>query len=65
MDRGAVDEHYWADLAVLGPERVGSEASNEHPTIPPMRIRDVFVNGRPVLLAGHRTEQTPGVAVRQ
>lgn len=64
-DRGVVAVGNWADLVVLDPEQVGSVASYEEPTVPPTGVRDVFVNGRPVLRNGERTERTPGVAVRR
>jgi len=64
-DRGVVAEGAWADLVVLDPECVGSAATYTRPKVPPMGIRDVFVNGKPVLRDGNRTKLSPGVGVRR
>ena len=64
-DRGIVAPGAWADLVVLDPKRVGSAATYEQPWIAPTGIRDVFVNGQPVLSDGKRTTLTPGVGIRR
>lgn len=64
-DRGVVAQNCWADLVVFDPERIASEATYEHPTLTPTGIRDVFVNGVPVLLDSQRTGHTPGIGVRR
>ena len=64
-DPGVVDVGHPADLVVLDPERVGSDADYDHPTVPPTGIRDVFVDGIATLRDGRRTPHRPGRAVRR
>lgn len=52
-DRGFVRRGAAADLVVFDAARIRDRASFETPTRSPDGIDDVFVNGRPVLRAGH------------
>jgi N-acyl-D-amino-acid deacylase len=63
-DRGLVRAGFHADLVVLDPASVGSEASYENPKLPPTGIVHVFVNGEPTVLDGQRTDRVSGRSVR-
>ncbi len=64
-DRGVLAPGYWADVVVFDPETVASPATYERPTLPPVGISHVFVNGEAVLRDGRRTGALPGRAVRR
>lgn len=57
---GLVREGFRANLVVFDPETVADRASFEEPLRFPEGIRDVLVGGRPVLRAGHLTDERPG-----
>lgn len=63
-DRGLVRPGFHADLVVLDPASVGSEASYDDPKVAPTGIPHVFVNGEPTVLHGRRTDRSPGRSVR-
>ena len=64
-DRGVVKPGAWADLVVFDPDRIGSPADYQHPTLPPTGIAHVLVNGEFTLYNGIRTPATPGRAIRR
>lgn len=63
-DRGTIAIGSHADLVVFDPERIVDRATYENPFVPPEGIRDVFVNGRPVLRDGALTGARPGRVLR-
>ena len=63
-DRGYVRPDFRADLVVLDPTSVGSDASYDDPKLAPTGIPHVFVNGEPTVLDGKRTGLVPGRSVR-
>ncbi|GGB19299.1 N-acyl-D-amino-acid deacylase [Flexivirga endophytica] len=62
--RGLVREGYAADLVLFDPDRVTDTATFEEPRQQADGIDWVFVNGRPVIEAGERTDALPGRALR-
>ena len=63
--RGLVREGYAADLVLFDPDRVQDTATYEQPRQQAAGIDWVFVNGRPVIERGHRTDELPGRALRR
>jgi N-acyl-D-amino-acid deacylase len=63
-DRGLLREGMYADLVVFDPDRVRDRATFEEPHQLSVGIRDVVVNGTPVLRDGEHTGATPGRVVR-
>ncbi len=64
-DRGLVRRGQAADLVVFDPARLDDRATFAEPTLAPVGIDDVFLNGRPVL-SGGRYDPTAraGVVIR-
>jgi dihydroorotase/N-acyl-D-amino-acid deacylase len=50
-ERGRLVAGYFADITIFDPASVGSPASYENPCLPPLGIRYVFRNGRPLISA--------------
>jgi len=65
VDRGVIAEGFWADLVVFDANTIASHASYENPTLGPMGIHHVFVNGEQTLRYGQRTSALPGRAIRR
>lgn len=63
-DRGEIVPGAVADLALVDPGRVRSDATYEAPRNPAVGIEDVLVAGVPVLAAGQLTGATPGHGLR-
>lgn len=63
-DRGRIAPGAVADIVLVDPERVRSEATYEAPRTPASGIEDVLVGGVPVLAGGALTGATPGHALR-
>lgn len=65
VDRGLVAPGKKADLVVFDPASVADRGTKQHPSIPPVGIRDVIVNGELVLDEGKLTDARPGRALRR
>ena len=63
-DRGRLAEGYFADLVVFDPQTITDHATYQQPHQYAVGVRDVFVNGVPVILGGEHTGATPGRVVR-
>lgn len=63
--RGLVREGYAGDLVLFDADRVEDTATFEQPRQQADGIDWVFVNGRPVIESGHRTDALPGRALRR
>ena len=63
-DRGALKENYFADVVVFDPATIQDHATFEEPHQFSTGVRDVIVNGVPVLLDGEHTGATPGRFVK-
>ena len=63
--RGRVAPGLWADLVVFDPETVADAATFDNPHRYPVGVRDVVVNGVPVVLAGDYTGARPGKLLRR
>jgi len=63
-DRGRLVEGNVADVVVFDPATIGDRATYEQPHQYAVGVRDVLVNGVPVLLDGEHTGATPGRVVR-
>jgi dihydroorotase/N-acyl-D-amino-acid deacylase len=63
-DRGLLREGMYADVTVFDPESVIDRATFERSHQLSTGIRDVLVNGVPVLRSGKHTGAKPGRAVR-
>lgn len=62
--RGTLAPGYLADVVVFDPKTIADRATFEKPLQYATGVRDVLVNGVPVLLAGEHTGATPGRIVR-
>ncbi|MBX6366298.1 MAG: amidohydrolase family protein, partial [Gemmatimonadetes bacterium] len=62
--RGLLTSGYYADVVVFDPARMEDHATFEQPHQLATGVRDVFVNGVPVLRNGQHTGATPGRFVR-
>ncbi len=62
--RGALKPGYFADIVVFDPVAVQDHATFEQPHRYATGVRDVFVNGVPVLRNGEHTSAKPGQVVR-
>jgi len=63
-ERGLLREGFFADIVVFDPETVIDRATYEEPHQLSVGIRDVLVNGVPVVRGGAHTNATPGRIVR-
>ncbi|MBX9599354.1 MAG: D-aminoacylase [Bryobacteraceae bacterium] len=63
-DRGLVKEGFWADLVVFDPDTVIDNATFDRPHQVSTGIRDVLVNGVPVVRDAKHTGAKPGKIVR-
>jgi N-acyl-D-amino-acid deacylase len=63
-DRGALEKGYFADIVVFDPEGVRDQATFAEPHQCATGVRDVIVNGVPVLRGGEHTGATPGRFVK-
>ena len=63
-ERGALEENYFADVVVFDPAAVRDHATFTEPHQYATGVRDVIVNGVPVLLDGEHTGATPGRFVK-
>jgi N-acyl-D-amino-acid deacylase len=61
--RGRLERGYYADVVVFDPDTIGDCATYEEPHQYAVGVRDVMVNGRPVLRNGEHTGEFPGRAV--
>jgi N-acyl-D-amino-acid deacylase len=64
-DRGLLRDGMAADVVVFDPALVRSLATYDDPRRYPVGIRDVFVNGEPVLLGGEITGALPGLSLKR
>lgn len=64
MDRGILRPGMMADIAVFDPAAIKDVATYNDPLRYSVGVKDVFVNGRPVLLDGKITDERPGRALR-
>ena len=64
MDRGILRPAMMADIAVFDPATIKDMAAYTDPLRYSVGVKDVFVNGRPVLLDGKITDERPGRALR-
>ncbi len=63
--RGRLEAGCYADLVVFDPEKITDRASYRTPKKLAEGIVHVFVNGRPVMLGGERTDERPGRLLRR
>ena len=63
-DRGALETGYFADIVVFDALRVQDHATFAEPHQYATDVRDVIVNGEPVLRGGEHTGATPGRFVK-
>jgi N-acyl-D-amino-acid deacylase len=63
-DRGLLRPGMFADIVVFDPATVRDVATYESPLKYPIGVKDVFVNGRPVVRDGKITSERPGRALR-
>jgi N-acyl-D-amino-acid deacylase len=61
--RGRLEEGYYADIVIFDPGTVGDRATYEQPHQYSVGVRDVIVNGKPVLRDGRHTGIFPGRAL--
>ncbi len=59
-ERGALEAGYFADIVVFDPATIQDHATYAQPHQYATGVRDVIVNGVPVLLGGEHTGATPG-----
>jgi len=64
MDRGILRPGMMADIAVFDPANIKDMAAYTDPLRYSVGVKDVFVNGRPVLLDGKITVERPGRVLR-
>jgi len=63
-DRGRLAEGYFADIVVFDPETIADRATYQQPHQYAVGVREVLVNGVPVIADGEHTGATPGRVVR-
>jgi N-acyl-D-aspartate/D-glutamate deacylase len=63
-DRGLLRPGMMADIAIFDPDKVHDVATYDSPLRYSAGVKDVFVNGRPVVLEGKITDERPGRALR-
>ena len=61
--RGRLEEGYYADIVIFDPRTVGDRATYEQPHQYSVGVRDVIVNGKPVLKDGSHTGVFAGRAL--
>jgi len=64
-DRGELALGKAADLVVFDPDTVAARSTFENPTLPPVGILHVFVNGQSVIANGEPTGALPGQVLRR
>jgi N-acyl-D-amino-acid deacylase len=64
MDRGILRPGMVADITVFDPATIQDAATYRDPLRYSAGVRDVVVNGRPVVLDGRITAERPGHALR-
>jgi dihydroorotase/N-acyl-D-amino-acid deacylase len=64
MDRGILRPGMMADIVVFDPATIQDVATYDDPLRYSVGVKDVFVNGRPVLFDSKITEERPGRALR-
>ncbi len=64
MDRGILRPGMMADITLFDPVAIQDVATYTDPLHYSVGVKDVFVNGRPVVLDGKITEERPGRALR-
>jgi N-acyl-D-aspartate/D-glutamate deacylase len=64
LDRGILRPGMMADLVVFDADTIKDTGTFTDPLHYAVGVKDVFVNGRPVLLDGTITEERPGRALR-
>jgi len=60
MDRGVLRPGMMADIAVFDPANIKDTATYNDPLRYSVGVKDVFVNGKPVVLDGKITDERPG-----
>jgi N-acyl-D-amino-acid deacylase len=63
-DRGILRPGMFADIAIFDPARIQDTATYNDPLRYSIGVKDVFVNGKPVVLDGKVTDERPGRALR-
>src|SRR5262249_52118999 len=63
-DRGTLWPGMFADIAIFDPAKVQDTATYNEPLHYSVGVKDVFVNGKPVVLDGKITNERPGRALR-
>jgi N-acyl-D-amino-acid deacylase len=64
LDRGILRPGMFADVVVFDPSAIRDTATYDAPLHYPIGVKDVFVNGRPVVLNSSITSERPGQALR-
>jgi N-acyl-D-amino-acid deacylase len=64
MDRGILRPGAMADIVLFDPATIQDVATYDDPLRDSVGVKDVFVNGRPVVLSGKITDERPGRALR-
>ena len=64
MDRGVLRPGMMADIVIFDPATIQDVATYQDPLRYSVGVKDVLVNGRPVVLDGKVTEERPGRALR-
>src|SRR3546814_1495246 len=63
-DRGFLRPGYFADVVIFDPRTIADHSTFEKPHVYATGVRDVLVNGVPVLAGGEHTGAKPGRFVR-
>ena len=63
-DRGILRPGMFADITIFDPEKVQDRATYNEPLHYSVGVKDVLVNGKPVVLDGKITDERPGRALR-
>ena len=64
VERGRIEEGYWADLVLFDPERIADTATYDDPKREPIGIELVVVNGAIALERGIHTGAGTGKMLR-
>ena len=59
-NRGTIKEGNWADVVIFDYDKIQDRATYEQPTLPPVGIEYVLVNGQVVMENGKHTGARPG-----